>query len=220
MVTQPKAKRVATSRETVPKRPRGRPKSIVPKETVLRVAAELFDRKGYVETTMQDIAAELRLTKPTLYSLVKGKKQILQGIIELWMVSADAVLKQAEDEADSRQQFRLLVQGWTNIAVSNAEVFKVFLAEESDLPPAFIQKYRRWSRNAYTRIRGIFRRNQEIGVFSKELVPSVATFLIVAFFNLLPRWFDKRGQLSPDAISKLLIATLENGFLTPPFRGK
>src|SRR3546814_3964049 len=52
---------------------------------VLRKAAVLFDKRGYVETTMADLADNLGISKPTLYTIAKGKRQILEAIVETWM---------------------------------------------------------------------------------------------------------------------------------------
>lgn len=162
----------------------------------MRVAADLFDRKGYVETTMHDIARELNVSKPTLYTYARGKRQILQNIIEHWMETADQALKAAEKQPNQATRFEVLVIGWTQTAVENAAVAKVFLSEEQDLPPQFVQRYRLWSKRAYRRIRRMFTDNQASGIFSPELNPTVAVFTFIAFVNHLPSWYDKQGPLS------------------------
>src|SRR3546814_19163207 len=56
-------------------RPLGRRPNGMKIDHVLRKAAVLFDKRGYVETTMADLADNLGISKPTLYTIAKGKRQ-------------------------------------------------------------------------------------------------------------------------------------------------
>src|SRR5204863_247104 len=46
-------------------------------EAVIRAAAREFNRKGYHNTSLDDIAARLEVTKPTVYYYVTSKEQLL-----------------------------------------------------------------------------------------------------------------------------------------------
>src|SRR5437763_15175228 len=47
------------------------------REAVIRAAAHAFNRKGYHNTSLDDIAAALEVTKPTVYYYVTSKEQLL-----------------------------------------------------------------------------------------------------------------------------------------------
>lgn len=67
------------------KRGRGRPRTISDEERSVRItrqARDLFVRKGYADTTMEDIAAACRISKRTLYTLFRGKAEIFGEIID------------------------------------------------------------------------------------------------------------------------------------------
>src|ERR1700744_1838014 len=49
----------------------------VKREAVIRAAAHAFNRKGYHNTSLDDIAAALDVTKPTVYYYVTNKEQLL-----------------------------------------------------------------------------------------------------------------------------------------------
>src|ERR1700737_4297762 len=49
----------------------------VKREAVIRPAAHAFNRKGYHNTSLDDIAAALDVTKPTVYYYVTSKEQLL-----------------------------------------------------------------------------------------------------------------------------------------------
>lgn len=52
------------------------------KERILEEALKLFSQSGYMGTSMNDIAAELGVTKATLYKHYKSKQEILESIVE------------------------------------------------------------------------------------------------------------------------------------------
>src|SRR6202035_4846815 len=47
------------------------------RDAVVRAAAREFNRKGYHNTSLDDIAARLEVTKPTVYYYVTSKEQLL-----------------------------------------------------------------------------------------------------------------------------------------------
>ena len=52
------------------------------RERILETALELFAKKGYLGTSMSDIAAQLGITKAALYKHYAGKQAILARIIQ------------------------------------------------------------------------------------------------------------------------------------------
>ena len=52
------------------------------KERILETALDLFARRGYLGTSMNDIAGQLGITKAALYKHYAGKQEILDKIVE------------------------------------------------------------------------------------------------------------------------------------------
>ncbi len=52
------------------------------KERILEIALELFAQRGYLGTSMSDIAGELGITKGALYKHYASKQEILDSIVE------------------------------------------------------------------------------------------------------------------------------------------
>lgn len=68
-----------TDRTDVPgRRPRGRPRSDSRLEEVLTCAAAMFSSRGYAATTLEDIGAQLGMTRPGLYHYAKSKEDLLE----------------------------------------------------------------------------------------------------------------------------------------------
>lgn len=52
------------------------------KEQIIETALELFSQNGFLGTSMNDIASQLKITKGALYKHYESKQQILERIIE------------------------------------------------------------------------------------------------------------------------------------------
>lgn len=52
------------------------------RDAVLQVAAQMFNERGFHATSLDDIAARLNVTKPTLYYYVKNKDAILLACVK------------------------------------------------------------------------------------------------------------------------------------------
>ena len=63
------------------------------RERILDAAYRLFRRRGYSRVTMDDIAAEARLTKRTLYHHFESKDQLLAAVLEAQHVLAVAAFR-------------------------------------------------------------------------------------------------------------------------------
>src|SRR3989304_6008248 len=60
-----------------------------------KVAARLFDKKGYLETSLKDISIETGLSKGCIYYYFSSKHEILYFILDVYM---DHLLEGLEDE--------------------------------------------------------------------------------------------------------------------------
>ena len=78
--------------------PRGRSRGYeLQRETILARAAELFARRGYTATSMNEVAEACGVTKPSLYHYVRDKHQLLVEIAETHIARLLALV----DEADA-----------------------------------------------------------------------------------------------------------------------
>lgn len=200
--------------QALPRRARPRKGSLAhltDRETVVAAAAVLFDRHGYVETTMQDIADRLKISKPTLYRHAKSKSDILQLIINHWIDQSDLGLEEASRLADPSARIPFLVYAWTERAVANSAHLKVFLSSEQDMPPRAVRRYREWSDKAYGRFRDMVRDGQQAGLYRSDADPTVVAFSVLGFILLLPRWLRRGGRLTPAQVAAQFLETLHMG---------
>jgi len=180
-------------------------------EAVLKAAASLFYKKGYIETTMEDIADRLRMSKPTLYTYAKSKSIILQGIVKFWMCNLDELFRDMEAHPVIEERLGLLIHRWAALAVKHESYMHVFLAEEQHMPVSATREYKIWSRATLERLRNLIKDVQKRGKFTKIADPTIVAFGIIGFISLVPRWFNNRGRLSIAEVAKTYLSTLRLG---------
>src|SRR5215212_2161613 len=66
------------------------------REAVIRTAAQAFHERGYHNTSLDDVAATLGVTKPTVYYYVQNKEQLLFECFQAGLVPIREALRRAE----------------------------------------------------------------------------------------------------------------------------
>jgi TetR/AcrR family transcriptional repressor of mexJK operon len=99
---------------------RGRPKCVPDNaqcDLIVNCARRLFVKKGYGATTTDDIAAECKISKQTLYRLFSGKAALFRAVVET-----------------HRQKWLALPRADDNLpmAESLAQIFMVDISDEAD----------------------------------------------------------------------------------------
>src|ERR1700735_2493427 len=61
--------------------PMGRSRAI-DTQALVAAAARVFERRGFADATLDDIAAEAGVSKPTVYQYVSSKQRLLETIVE------------------------------------------------------------------------------------------------------------------------------------------
>src|SRR5580704_1083853 len=64
-----------------PKKDPSSPRKELVREEFLTKAADVFEKKGYAQTTIQDLAQALELSRSALYHYFKSKEEILEALV-------------------------------------------------------------------------------------------------------------------------------------------
>ena len=181
---------------------------------ILKVAARLFAERGYERTTLEMIADELGLSKPSLYYYVKSKEDILADIFqEIFQRILQRV--QTDVSADLEPQVRLhhLIIAYVTHACIYPEGRILFLYESyllSICNPELLDLRDRYQRQVEDVIcagikQGIFRVSDA----------KLATLAVVGALHAIPLWYVPDGPLSPREIGESYARLLIGGLVTP-----
>src|SRR5579871_2140230 len=82
-----------------------------PRQEILRTAARLFQQQGYDATSMNDVAAALKLSKGGLYHHFQSKDEILFDLMNHAMdLTQQQILDPVRRVSDPEERLRLLIK--------------------------------------------------------------------------------------------------------------
>ena len=182
------------------------------RQAVLQAAAELFNERGFHATSLDDIAARLNVTKPTLYYYVKNKDEILLQCVgkglAMMLEGIDASRAAGGKAID---QLMTCMQVYARIVTMDFGMCLIRVGDEQ-LPPESRKELRRLK----SAIDQEFRRLVAEGVAEGSLQPcdpKMTAFVIAGALSWIGRWYQSGGQYSAAQVAEQCIGTLMHGVL-------
>lgn len=182
--------------------------------TIIKSAAHVFGRKGFHATTLEEIAAELKVTKASLYYYFSTKEELLYEVHLLSMQDVLAGLEtaQASHASPVEQLSAALTQHLRVLAEDYEGAF--LLQQEYDLPEEYRDKIVSLRDRYEQGLLGIVQAGVRSRVFRVKDA-RVAVRMMLGGVNWFLRWFRAGGRLSVDEIAEAYVDFIFYGLLTP-----
>jgi AcrR family transcriptional regulator len=180
------------------------------REAVILAAARAFRERGFHNTSLDDIAAQLNVTKPTVYHYLSNKEEIL---FECFRTGVDSILA-AFDEAQGvaatgRGRLIAVVRRYAE-AITSDFGWCMVRAEDQDLSPAMSRRINALKSEIDQGLRRLIRE----GVSDGSIRPcdaKMTAFAVAGALNWIAHWHRGGAALSPGEISERFIDLFENG---------
>ncbi|MNS79615.1 HTH-type transcriptional repressor KstR2 [compost metagenome] len=186
-----------------PWKPQGERKSqrAAKREAVLRAAARAFNARGFHNTSLDDVAADLNVSKPTVYYYGVSKEALLADCYRAALETLDEVTQRTgEPDANGRARLWVLIVAYAEAILSEYGRCLTRVPDTA-LSPPLRQEARRMKRTVDERIRGILAAGVEDG--SLRLTNTKLTaFAIAGALNSAALWFEEDGSLTPRDIGQ------------------
>ena len=181
------------------------------REEIITAAAKIFAAKGYLATTLDEIAHEIGVSKPALYYHIKNKEEILREIIGRMMEPMEAVVKVGKSSIPPLERVESIIRMLVDFAVKRKETTLIALEQSRILPKRSQDALRRRQKEVEDVLQDTLKEGKEQGVFDVGDI-KMASFAILAVSNWIYRWYQP-GKLTAKQISDEFIRLLENGYL-------
>ena len=166
---------------------------------ILKQAAILFANRGFHETTIDQIAVALHVSKPTIYYYIDSKEELLYDIAHTGLVDLNEAL--SRDQNPDLPAIDRLAQFFTmygRLILSELGVCLSLISDRS-LNPQSRRRLRALKKQFEVTVRKILDDGRHDGtIFVDD--PKMFVFAIFGAFNWAPQWFSIRGPFSPDQI--------------------
>jgi AcrR family transcriptional regulator len=178
-----------------------------PRQEILRAAARLFQQQGYDATSMNDVAAALKLSKGGLYHHFESKDEILFNIVSHAMeITEERVIKvvrriNGTGIAGSEERLRTLIRLHIQVVLSPEDrEITVMLHENHPLPPALRRKINGRKKDYLHFVENLIADVQRAHKSSTPVTPRAAAFALVGMINWIYQWYKPDGPLTGDAL--------------------
>lgn len=194
-------------------RKRARKGEAVRRAEVLRIAADLFADRGYVATTVRDIADAAGILSGSLYHHFDSKESmidaILSAFVEETLSSYEAIL--AEDHGP-RETFEGLVAASLGAMVESRSAILIYQNEARYLTSQPRFSYLRDAHRKFEKIwTDVLKAGAASGEFRDNIEPRLVYRLVRDTVWTAPRWYQPGGALKPEKIREQYVAVLVDG---------
>ncbi len=182
------------------------------REELMRVAARLFQHKGFRGTSMQDISTVLGIQKSSIYHYITGKEDLLREITRTTM---NLLIRAGEEAAlsalEPEEKLRRLIRAHVRLTCEHLDLFTVTLRELTPSNAASFWEEAVEARDRYeSLLRGILEAGVAGGIFRNAPIP-LAGFALLGMVNWLIRWYKPEGSRNPGEIADILLDIFLNG---------
>jgi len=190
-------------------------KQLTPKELrkmtgIAKAAARLFNEKGFLETSMDDISAAARLSKGGLYHYFSSKNEMLYFICTNFM---GLLLKGLEQELEkileNYAKIQYVISRHIEFYTKNIAEAKTTIHEGHLLPSEYFRVIGEQQRQYHRIVSGVLSDYFDGGMSKEEL--KVITFILFGTCNGIYFWYDPKGSVIPKELSRIIIGILCRG---------
>ncbi len=188
------------------------------KDKLLDQSIQLFQKKGYSETSIQDIVDALGVTKGTFYYYFDSKEKLLMDIHRLYI--DDLLFKQQEILEHPSKSYKEKL--YENVYILLNEIgtkgdmakisFRELINLNKDNSKVIVEKREQFRRN----VQKVIQMGMETGEFRKDVNAHFVTLAILGMCNWSFFWFNPSGPYSEKELIDTYIGLILNGIYCEP----
>jgi len=185
------------------------------RQEILRTAARLFQQRGYDATSMNDVAAALKLSKGGLYHHFQSKDEILFEIMDHAMeITRERVLAPSRSILDPEDRLRFLIRRHMEVVLSPRDrEITVMLHENHPLPPTLRKRINQRKKEYVHFVESLIADVQRSKHSKGAVSPRAAAFALLGMINWIYQWYKPEGKLQADNLIPQFTDLLLGGIL-------
>ncbi|MFC7062148.1 TetR/AcrR family transcriptional regulator [Halobacillus seohaensis] len=183
------------------------------KQKLIDASIHLFDEKGFTETSVQDIAGEIKVTKGTFYYYFKSKQELLRDIhlnyIGYLLSQQDEIIN--DTSRDSRNKLHDTVFMLIHSIRNRRKSARIFFREMRNLAPEYLEQNMEKRDLFRKNVQGIVEEGVRKGCFQEDLNTDMITRGILGVANWSYYWFNPEGDVSDEELTNIYLEMILNG---------
>jgi AcrR family transcriptional regulator len=170
---------------------------------VLEAAIDVFSRKSFAGSTVQDVAEAVGMLKGSLYYYIDSKDDLLFRILDRAHGEASGILAatKALDE-EPLVRLRIYLERYVVFFLENIRTMTLYVREWRYLDETRKDRIIAQMRDYEEFVEGLIGEARERGDVPQDVDPKYATFFIIGAMTSLPDWYRPEGRETPEEIAE------------------
>ena len=172
------------------------------RQDILRTAARLFQQRGYDATSMNDVAAALKLSKGGLYHHFQSKDEMLFHIMNHALdITDERVVKVVRGIQSPEERLRTLIRLHIEVVLSVRDrEITVMLHENHPLSPPLRKRINARKKDYVHFVENLIADVHRTRGSSVTVTPRAAAFALLGMINWIYQWYRPDGSLQEENI--------------------
>ncbi|SEN15943.1 DNA-binding transcriptional regulator, AcrR family [Mesobacillus persicus] len=183
------------------------------KEKITEQSIRLFEKKGFSETSIQDIVDSLGVTKGTFYYYFSSKEELLMDIHYKYI--KNLVENQEKILHNDKNNCKAKLSEIVHMLIGNIDIqgqsAKIFFREMKNLKPEHLEKIIPLRDQFRINIEELIKKGIEKGEFKNHLNAPIIALGILGVTNWSYQWFKTGGSMSAKEVSDMFVDMILNG---------
>ncbi|MBV9251413.1 MAG: TetR family transcriptional regulator [Acetobacteraceae bacterium] len=165
------------------------------RERILEEAMKLFYGRGFTGTTLDDIAAELGVTKPFIYTHFRSKVDLLAALCTPTIeMSLEAIANAANGPGTPTERLYRAIVAFTRVILSRQPNIAIFFREEKNLAPEALGEINTLRKKFDRVLSGLLEEGVAAGEFNL-CDPHIAALALGGMISWAYTWYRPGGRL-------------------------
>ena len=184
------------------------------RQAVLQAGARLFNDQGYEQTSLEDIAAALNITKRTIYYYVQSKEDILFGCHQQGLeVLAETMAQSQDSSLPVTERIALLIRGYC-AWVSTDLGATIAMVREHSLSVERRQALRASKAEVDFQLRDLIKQGVAEGSL-RPCDPRLVSAAVFGALNWIPHWNRVENPVPQEEIADQYVHLVFAGMVQP-----
>jgi len=182
-------------------------------DSLLAVAVQVFNERGYDGTSMEDLSARLGISKSAIYHHVSGKEELLRRSVDRALDALFAVLDEPDaTEGRAIERLEHVVRRSCEVLVAELPFVTLLLRVRGNTGVERAALARR--REFDSIVTDLVRQGEEEGDIRRDVDPALTARLLFGMVNSLTEWYRPDKGLSAhdlaESMAKIAFGGLRN----------
>lgn len=162
---------------------------------ILDIATEVFSKKGFASTQVDEIANLAGLGKGTVYRYFKDKENLFLSVVDRGLENLkDLVLEAMAKEKEPLDKIKKVIEVYLKFFEKHSDLIRIFIHEQSEFQKRIQKRYYQHYYEHVNKLEEVFKKAQDIGLIKKKINPRLTIAILTDMLNSFIYTWQLTGQ--------------------------